>query len=394
MSGADPREASRLRDFRIDVADEHLSDLRRRLRATRWPDEGPRSDWRLGAPLAYMRDLVRYWETHFDWRAQERRMNAFRQHVATPGGVDVHFVYERAEQPGAVAVLLLHGWPSSFWEFHQVIEPLASGRAAGGVGAHVVVPSLPGYVFSHRAFQRRFGIVDCAELLTELMTTVLGYERFVVAGGDWGAYVAAAMAHRRRDAVAALHLNMLPLRRDPGWPASPTPEEREYLAALETWQREEAGYSLLQGTRPQTPAYALSDSPVGLAAWILEKFALWSDSGADPDRCFGRDDLITTVMLYWLTGSIGSSFWPYYTRHHGEWTVNDLAGAGARIDVPTYYIDFPKENIRPPRTIAERLFNIQSWVSADAGGHYPALEQPAVFSRSVARCLLAAAASR
>jgi pimeloyl-ACP methyl ester carboxylesterase len=373
-----------VRDFRVAVPDEVLEDLDRRLALTRWPDEISESAWRYGTNLAFMRELAEYWRGDYDWRAQEARINAFSHFTATCSDIDVHFIHERALGSDALPLLLLHGWPSSFWEFNEIL-PLLTQPAAGSPAATVVAPSLPGYGFSYRPFQRRLGIIDCADLLAELMTQALGYERFAVVGGDWGAYVAARMAHAYPQAVVGLHLNMLPLRRDEGWPESPTDEEREYLDALDVWQRDEAGYSLLQGTRPQTPAYALTDSPVGLAAWLLEKFALWSDSDSDPERVFSRDDLLTNVMIYWVTGAIGSSFWPYFTRHYGEWTVNDLIPLGKRLDVPTYYIDFPHENIRPPRSVAERLFDIRAWEAAEVGGHFPALEQPDALAAAIRR---------
>lgn len=369
------------REFRVAIGDEVLADLQARLANTRWPDEIPDAGWRFGTDLAYLRDLVEYWRNDFDWKEQERRINAFSHYQANCDGLDLHFIHER--QAGSLPLLLLHGWPSSFWEFNHLIPKL---------GTTVVAPSLPGYGFSFRAGQQRYGLVGCADLLARLMIDVLGYSRFAVAGGDWGAYVAARMAHVYPDNVAGLHLNMLPLRRTADWPSDPTDEERRYLNALDDWQHEEAGYSLLQGTKPQTPAYALTDSPVGLAAWIIEKFALWSDSDRDPDRCFSRDDLLTNVMLYWVTGAIGSSFWPYYTRHHGEWTVNDLITERRRIEVPLHYIDFPHENIRPPRSVAEELFDVHSWAEANAGGHFPALEQPDVLAASLTRFVDALAA--
>jgi pimeloyl-ACP methyl ester carboxylesterase len=270
-------------------------------------------------------------------------LNAFEQYSAPIKGIDLHFIHERGEVgDDPVPILLLHGWPSSVWEFHKIIHLLTDA------GFSVVVPSLPGYGFSFRPFQDRFGLVECADALSELMTGVLGYEEHVIAGGDWGAHIGTRMAYAHPNAVVGLHLNMLPLRRDPGWPDDPSEEESAYLGELGEWLHEETGYSLLQGTRPQTPAYALSDSPVGLAAWIVEKFARWSESDGDPERRFSRDDLITTVMLYWATGAIGSSFWPYYSRHHGEWIVNDLIPEGRRIETPTCYIQFPREIVRPP----------------------------------------------
>jgi pimeloyl-ACP methyl ester carboxylesterase len=366
------------REFTIDVPDDVHTDLRRRLEATRWPDAVPGSGWTLGADLDYMRELCSYWLDGFDWAAQQGQLNARPNYIVDLDGVRVHFIHERGAD-GSLPLLLLHGWPSSVWEFQALLGRLDRERFT------LVVPSLPGYGFSYRPFQRRCGLVECADLLATLMTEVLGYERFGVAGGDWGAYVAASMAHRHAGAVVGLHLNMLPLRRTAGFPADPTEEERAYLDALDVWQHEQAGYSLLLGTVPQTAAFALTDSPAGLAAWIVEKFQRWSDNGGDLERCFTKDDLLTTVMLYWATGAIGSSFWPYFTRHHGEWTVNDLLAEGARVAAPLHYIDFPRENIRPPGSVAERFFDVRRWTVAAAGGHFPALEQPEVLAESLTR---------
>jgi pimeloyl-ACP methyl ester carboxylesterase len=365
-------------DFTIDVPEHVQADLRRRLAATRWPDGVAGSGWTLGTDLDYMRELCAYWLDGFDWRAQEAQLNARPNFVVDIDEVRMHFIHERGGV-GSMPLLLLHGWPSSVWEFHNLLGRLDRERLT------LVVPSLPGYGFSFRPFQRRCGILECADVLAALMTDVLGCDRFAVAGGDWGAYVAARMAYRYPDAVAGLHLNMVPLRRTAGFPPEPTDEERAYLQALDVWQREQAGYSLLLGTVPQTPAFALTDSPAGLAAWIVEKFQRWSDNSGDLENCFSKDDLLTTVMLYWATGAIGSSFWPYFTRHHGEWTVNDLLAEGARVAPPLYYIDFPRENIRPPKSVAEHFFDVRRWTVAEAGGHFPALEQPAVLADSLAR---------
>lgn len=354
--------------FRIAIGEDVLADLHERLDRTRWPDEIPGSGWTYGTSLEYARDLAAYWRDGYDWRAREARLSAFEHYTVALGGIDLHFIHQRGA--GRIPILLLHGWPSSVWEFHELIPRLGDTT--------VVVPSLPGYGFSFRPFQDRFGIVEIADVLAELMVDVLGHERFVVAAGDWGAYIGARLAHVRPDAVSGLHLNMLPFRRTTDWPAEPTEEEAAYLRQLAEWEHEEAGYSLLLGTRPQTAAYALTDSPLGLAAWIAEKFDRWSDR-----RGISRDDLLTTVMLYWASGAIGSSFWPYYTRHHGEWTVNDLLPERRRVETPTCYVEFPRENIRPPRSLAEQLFNIRRWTVATAGGHFPALEEPGVLAESI-----------
>lgn len=378
-----PAPGGGARPFRVALPEPVLADLRERLERTRWPDEIPGSGWSYGMSLPYAKELAAYWKDGYDWRAQEVRLNAFEQYTVSLGGIDLHFIHERGAGEDPLPILLLHGWPSSVWEFHKVVRRLTDAGGRGGFS--VVVPSLPGHGFSFHPFQERFGIVGCAEILSELMTGALGYERYAIVGGDWGAYIGAKMAHDHPDAVLGLHLNMLPLRRDLGWPEDPSEEEAAYLRETREWLREETGYSTIQGTRPQTPAYALTDSPMGLAAWIVEKFARWSDGGGDPERRFSKDDLLTTVMLYWATGAIGSSFWPYYTQHHGEWVVNDLLAEGRRIETPTYYVEFPRENQRPPRSLAERLFNIRRWTVAESGGHFPALEEPEVLSESIAR---------
>ncbi len=371
--------------FRVALPESLLADLRERLDRTRWPDEGPGSGWTHGTSLSYAREFAAYWKDGYDWRAQGARLNAFEQYTVSLTGIDLHFfIHERGAGDDRVPILLPHGWPSSVWEFHKIIQLLTDVAERGGFS--VVVPSLPGYGFSFRPFQDRFGLVECADALSELMTGALGYEEYVIAAGDWGAHIGTRMAYAHPDAVLGLHLNMLPLRRDPGWPEYPSEEESTCLRELNEWLHEETGYSLLQGTRPQTPAYALTDSPIGLAAWIVEKFARWSDSGGDPERRFSKDDLITTVvMMFWATGAIGSSFWLYYTRHHGEWIVNDLLPQGRRIETPTCYIQFPREIIRPPRSLAERLFNLQRWTIAKSGGHFPALEEPGILSESIIR---------
>jgi pimeloyl-ACP methyl ester carboxylesterase len=353
-----------VKPFSLHVPDDVLDDLARRLAATRWPDAPPDAGWEQGAPLAHVRALVERWRDGYDWRAHEAQLNAFAQFTAPVSGIDLHFI---AEGDG-VPVLLLHGWPSTVWEFHALIPRLREH-------ARVVVPSLPGYGFSFAPGQRRFGVVECAEAIHALMTEVLGHERYLVVGGDWGASIAVRLAYAYPDAVQALHLYMMPLRRPESWPESEA-ASREGLAH---WLREEGGYVHIQGTRPQTLAYGLADSPAGLAGWLAEKFEVWTDASLD------SDDVLTMLTIYWVTGTIGASFWPYYARMHGEWVLDDVAAAGGRIAAPLTYLDFPKELVHVPRSVVETVFDVERWETPDAGGHFPALEQTERLADSVRR---------
>jgi pimeloyl-ACP methyl ester carboxylesterase len=368
--------------FKVRVPDGVLADLRERLARVRWPDEIPDSQWRYGTDLAYMKELVAYWRDHFDWRAQEARLNALPQFTAPVGQINLHFIQVRGVGPKPLPLLLSHGWPGSIWEFHKLIPMLTDPGAHGGDPADafmVVAPSLPGYGFSFAPDQPRFGIAEIADLFARLMTDVLGYKRFVAQGGDWGAFITSRLGLAYRSRVAAIHVTLLGLRRDLAAPAEPTDEEKTYLAELRQWEREETGYQWIQGTKPQTLAYGLTDSPVGLAAWIVEKFRTWSDCGGDVERRFTKDVLLTNIMLYWITGAINSSFWPYFARRHGAWPLPD----NQRIEVPTAYASFPREILHPPRAWAERAYNIQRWTKMPAGGHFAALEEPAALAADI-----------
>ncbi len=356
-----------VKPFSVAVSEDVLDDLRRRLDATRWPDSPPGAGWEQGAPVTHVQALVERWRDGFDWRACEAVLNSFSQYTAPVSGIDLHFVAEGASGP---PVVLLHGWPSTVWEFHELVPRLSDA-------AQVVVPSLPGYGFSFSPGQRRFGIVDCADAIHSLMTDVLGHSRYYVVGGDWGSSIAVRLAHAYPDAVAALHLYMMPLRRPQTWPES----EIASRAALEHWLREEGGYVAIQGTRPQTLAYGLSDSPAGLCGWLAEKFEVWTDTSLDPD------DVLATCTLYWVTGTIGASFWPYYARVHGEWVLDDVAAGGGRVRAPLTYLDFPKELVHVPRSVVETVFTVERWEAPPHGGHFPALEQTDVLADSVRRFL-------
>jgi len=351
-----------IRPFTLRVPDAALADLRERLARTRFPDEPPVAAWSCGTSLDYMRELVVHWREHFDWRAHEARINRFRQFKTSLCGIELHFIHERSRAPGAMPLLIAHGWPGSIVEFLELI-PLLSERFT------VVAPSLPGYTLSFTPGQARFGTEEIAACFAELMSA-LGYERFGVQGGDWGAFIGSRLAAQYPQRVLGLHLNLLAVRRDPKIPAA-APEEAEYLRHLGHWLREETGYQAIQGTKPQTLAYGLTDSPAGLAAWIAEKFRTWSDGG------ISRDDMLANISLYWFTGAIGSSFWPYHARLHRPWPFETVS-------VPTGYAEFPKEILRPPRSLAEKAYtDIRRWSVMPRGGHFAALEEPRALASEI-----------
>jgi pimeloyl-ACP methyl ester carboxylesterase len=370
------------RPYTLRVPDDTLVDVRERLQRVRWPDEAPDAGWSHGTSLAYMKELVAYWRERYDWRVHEARLNRWRQFTVPIGGIDLHFVHEPGVGPAPLPLLLSHGWPGSIVEFERIIPMLTDPARFGGDPADaftVVAPSLPGYALSFRSGQPRFGVVEMADLFATLMTDLLGYRRFAAQGGDWGAFVTSYLGAAYPDRLAGIHVNFLAVRRDQTPPAAPTPEERAYLDELAHWIREETGYLQIQGTKPQTLAYGLTDSPVGLAAWIVEKFRRWSDCDGDVERRFSKDVLLTNVMLYWVTGAIGSSFWPYYARAHSSWPISERRP----VTVPTAYASFPREILHPPRTWAERVYNIRRWTTMAAGGHFAALEEPEALAADV-----------
>jgi pimeloyl-ACP methyl ester carboxylesterase len=363
------------RPFTLHVPDETLADLRERLARVRWPDEAPGAGWTHGTSRAYLQELVGYWRQRYDWRTHEARLNGWRQFTAPVGGIDVHFVHEPGVGPTPLPLLLSHGWPGSIVEFERIIPMLTDPARFGADPADaftVVAPSLPGYTLSFRSGQPRFGVVEIADLFATLMTEVLGYRRFGAQGGDWGAFITSCLGAAYPDRLAGIHLNLLPVRAAPTSESPPTEEERAYRDELAHWTREETGYFQIQGTRPQTLAYGLTDSPVGLAAWIVEKFRAWSDCDGEVERRFTKDTLLTNVMLYWVSGAIGSSFWPYYARAHSRWPVSERHP----VRVPTAYASFPREILHPPRAWAERVYDIHRWTTMPAGGHFAALEEP------------------
>jgi microsomal epoxide hydrolase len=371
------------RPYRLEVPDSVLDDLRQRLARTRLPDEPPLAPWSTGTSVAYLRGLLDHWRDGFDWRAQEAKLNGFRQFTVPLAGIDLHFIHEAGQGPRPMPLLLSHGWPGSVWEFHRLIPMLTDPARFGADAADaftVVAPSLPGYTLSFKPGQKRFGVEEIAEVFAALMSDVLGYRRFAAQGGDWGAFITSRLGWRFAERMIGIHLNMLAVRRDPKMLTDPTPEEKAFLGQLEHFLKEETGYQWIQGTKPTTLAFALTDSPAGLAAWIVEKFRTWTDNDGDPESAVSRDDMLANITLYWASGAIGSSFWPYYARMHGPWPIPE----GASVTAPTGYAEFPREILHPPRSVAERVYtDIRRWSVMPEGGHFAALEQPEALAREI-----------
>jgi pimeloyl-ACP methyl ester carboxylesterase len=368
----------------LQISDAAVADLRERLSRTRFPDQAPGPAWSYGTDVEYMRQLVEHWRSGFDWRAQEARLNAFPQYTTALFDIELNFLYVPGRGPSPLPLLLLHGWPGSVFEFLDIIPRLTDPARFGGDPKDaftVVAPSLPGYGLSFKPGQRRFGVEEIADCVAALMQETLAYPKFAVQGGDWGAITASRLGYAQPDKLIGIHLNLLSVRRErDNTAAAATPEEERYYVELATWLREETGYSTIQGTKPQTLAFGLTDSPVGLAAWIVEKFRTWSDCEGDVESVFTRDQLLANISFYWFTGAIGSSFFPYYYRAHRPWPIPQ----GGTIDVPTGYAEFPREILRPPRSVAARTFSdLRRWTTMPRGGHFAAMEQPEALAREV-----------
>jgi len=369
------------RQFRVHVPDEVLADLRERLARTRWPDEVEGAGWDYGSDLAYMKELVEYWRTKFDWRAQEERINRFAHFQAEVDGQTIHFIHERGRGPNAVPLLVTHGWPGSFYEMHKIIPLLTDPAAHGGDpkdAFDVVVPSLPGYGFSARPKRRGITKAFMADLWVKLMTG-LGYQRFAAHGGDIGAGVTTRMGLSHGEHLLGIHVTAV-ARPYLGPDSAPlTDAERAYMELQEQWERDENGYGHQQGTRPQTLAFGLNDSPAGLAAWIVEKFRAWSDCGGDTERSFSKDELLTNITIYWVTQTIHSSMRLYFDHRRDP----GLLGSRDRVNVPTGVCLTREPVDLAPREWAERSYRIQSWTELPRGGHFAALEEPEFLANDI-----------
>lgn len=373
--------------FRIEVSNELLDDLAARLRSARLPADDA-NDWSAGTNPTYLRELLEYWRDGFNWRAQEALLNRFSHFQGEVDGTRLHFIHEKGRGPRPLPLILTHGFPDSFWRFHKLIPLLTDPAAHGADPADafdVVVPSLPGYAFS-QARASKGGLFGFGDLWHTLMTKELGYSRFGAHGGDWGSTVTEHLSRSHASSVLAIHLTDVPFWHIFQKPHDLSAAERHFLDALERWQKERGAYAMIQSSRPRTAAVGLNDSPIGLAAWLVEKFQEWSDCGNDLEASYSKDELLTNIMIYWCTGTIESSFQPYH----------DIASAGALRwmqeaakawigsgDTPAAFALFPADISSAPREWAQRFFNVQRWTTMPRGGHFAALEAPEDLARDL-----------
>lgn len=361
--------------FEIRIGDDDLDDLRRRLIRTRWPEDSPGEPWAYGTDRAFLEELIAYWRDEYDWRTHEASLNTFDHYTTTVAGQHLHFVHQRSQNPSAIPLLMTHGWPGTIWEMLPSVRALSNPSAGGGQANdafHIVVPSIPGFGFSGEPAEGT-DIARTAELWIELMDT-LGYEQFGAYGSDWGAGVTRELGARFPDRVLGIHTPGAPPReqRDPS-----TQEERDYLDRAELWSVDETGYQRIQGTKPQTLAYGLTDSPVGLAAWITEKLRSWSDCDGNVETRFTKDQILTLVSIYWHTATIGTSVRYYHANGLGS--SRPRRATRGPVQVPQGFAQFvgiPSRSGPPRSFIGELPDNVTHWSVFDTGGHFPAIEEP------------------
>ena len=376
--GVQPSAAAPLVPYTIRVSDAVVADLKVRLARTRFPDEIPGSGWEFGTDLAYMKELVAYWRDTFNWREQEGRLDRFDQFKTKVDGLDIHFIRQRAKSANALPVIFVHGYPDSFVTFSKVIDALSDPVSHGGRAedaVDVIVPSLPGYGFSERPREPGWGTARVAAALSTLMAR-LGYTRYAVQGAGLGCVIGTQMALHDRAHIVAEHFNDCSV----GPPAGVndpdggvTQAERERMTAREGELANEQAYIVMNSAKPQTVAYELIDSPVGLAAWIVDKYRAWCDCGGNPEKKFTKDELLTNITIYWVTETAGSAGRIYRESRQDPRTLD------GRIDIPTGYTVFPKNTVLPPRRWLEARYNIARWTTMPRGGHFAALEEPELF---------------
>ena len=376
-----------IQPFTIAVPQATLDDLHERLARTRWPDEAENTGWNYGTNLGYLQELVNYWQHSYDWRAQEEKLNQFAQFRTQVDGQHIHFIHVRGKGPNPTPLLLIHGWPDSFYRFHKIVPLLTDPASYGGNSEDsfdVIVPSLPGFGFSDRPnFPGGMKSLRSASLLSMLMTEVLGYQRYAVGGGDIGGRVTRLLALAHPEQVLGIHLTDIGFPREITFPPevpNPSPAEGRFLGSVGMWFFQEGAYASLQTTKPQTISYALSDSPVGLAGWIVEKFRAWSDCDGEIEKSYTKDELLTNIMIYWVTGTISSSARLYL---EDAFQSAPQLSVGQYIEVPAGIATFPKDLTYPPRELGERFLRVVRWTEMPRGGHFAALEEPELYAKDV-----------
>jgi pimeloyl-ACP methyl ester carboxylesterase len=370
-----------VKPFKIEVPDAVLKDLRERLAKTRFPDQLEEVGWSYGTDLSYLKELCAYWRGDFDWRAQERALNHFDHFRTEIDGLGIHFIHQRSKEKNAIPLIITHGWPGSFFEFTKIIGPLTDPAAHGGRSEdafHVICPSIPGYGFSDAPKRSGFGCRQIADVFSKLMAK-LDYTQYGAQGGDWGYAISTWLAAIDSSHVKGLHLNAtlgdLPDETSADTAEELSPQEKEAMEKMET------GYALIQSTKPQSLGYGLNDSPAGLAAWIVEKFHGWSDCGGNIEKKFTKDELLTNIMIYWITQTITSSMRLYYETHAQGWNT----GPEEKVSVPTGFTLSPIEGGLPRKWVEEfeKSFNVTRLNVLPSGGHFIALEEPDLLLKDI-----------
>lgn len=368
---------SKIKEFTINISQDKLDDLSLRLQQTRWPEKETPNDWSQGTPLSYMKEVCDYWLNEYDWKKEESTLNEFPQFITEINGLDIHFVHLKSPHPDAKPLIITHGWPGSITEFLKVIRPLADPTIDGGDpkdAFHVITPSLPGFGFSGKPKEPGFGVEKIASTFSELMQN-LGYEKYFAQGGDWGSAVTTALGMQDVN-CQAIHLNMAVVTPDPETFDDLTEFEQAAIQSFQFYQDSDSGYSKQQSTRPQTLGYGLTDSPIGQAAWIIEKFYQWTDCDGHPENVISRDELLTNIMMYWLTETAASSA-KLYWESFGEFN-------GGEVTTPTGVSIYPKEIFRASeRWLKKRYTNLKYYNVLQEGGHFAAFEKPEIYINEI-----------
>ncbi len=368
---------SKIKEFTINISQDKLDDLSLRLQQTRWPEKETPNDWSQGTPLSYMKEVCDYWLNEYDWKKEESALNEFPQFITEINGLDIHFVHLKSPHPDAKPLIITHGWPGSITEFLKVIRPLADPTIDGGDpkdAFHVITPSLPGFGFSGKPKEPGFGVEKIASTFSELMQN-LGYKKYFAQGGDWGSAVTTALGMQDVN-CQAIHLNMAVVTPDPETFDDLTEFEQAAIQSFQFYQDSDSGYSKQQSTRPQTLGYGLTDSPIGQAAWIIEKFYQWTDCDGHPENVISRDELLTNIMMYWLTETAASSA-KLYWESFGEFN-------GGEVTTPTGVSIYPKEIFRASeRWLKKRYTNLKYYNVLQEGGHFAAFEKPEIYINEI-----------
>jgi len=377
-----------IENFTIAIPDSDIADLRERLQRTRVAPEFGNDNWQYGTNGTYLQELLSYWATDYDWRSQEAEINRFSHFKTTVEDIPIHFIHEKGKGPNPTPIILSHGWPWTFWDWHKVIGPLTDPVAYGGNAEDsfdVVIPSLPGYGFSNPLKTPGINFWRSADLWVTLMRDVLGYDKFAAGGGDWGALLTAQLGHKYAEHLIGIYVHLMaPLHIFNGeLPPANTygADEAGYFERNEHFFSEESGYSAIQSTKPQTIAFALNDSPAGLCAWILEKRRTWSDCSGDVETRFTKDELLTTMSIYWFTQSYGTSARYYYECTHNPWEASH--NRSPVVEAPTGVGLFQEEVVLMPRKWANEYYNLQHWTQMESGGHFAPMEEPEALAADI-----------